>query len=270
MQPTPYPEVNSLVETLLADIQTQLGEKLIGLYAFGSLVTGDFNLARSDLDLAAVLMDDLDEEEFECLLGMHTQIVKNNPRWDDRIEVGYIAAKNLRAFDPNCTIAVISPGEPFHFRAAESGWLFNLDVLRRQGLVIYGPPPDTLIDPIPKEELDLALKDLMRLWRMWIDDPDPNLTHSQQAYPIMTMCRALRTYRTGDFVSKNEAIRWAAIELPEWSKLILDSVHWREEPKGDYGDPNVSYPEILAFTRFVTDLIIGDRSEPAGPQSVPR
>jgi Domain of unknown function (DUF4111) len=270
MQATPYPDVNSLVETLLAGIQTILSEKLIGLYAFGSLVTGDFNLARSDVDLAAVLTDDLDDEEFVRLLGMHMQIAKNNPRWDDRIEVGYIAAKNLRAFDPSRTIAVISPGEPFHFRAAESGWLFNLDVLRKQGLVIFGPPPDTLIDPISKEDLDRAMKDLLRLWRIWIDDPDPNLSHSQQAYPIMTMCRALRTFRTGDFVSKNEAVRWAAIELPEWSTLILDSVKWRETPGGDYGDPNDSYPETLAFTRFVSGLIIADPLEPTEPNDKAR
>jgi predicted nucleotidyltransferase len=258
MQPTPYPEVNKLLEVILAGIRANIGDKLVGLYAFGSLVTGDFNLARSDLDLAAVLTEDLDGEAFERLSRMHAEIAQKYPAWDDRIEVGYIAAEHLREFDPTCTIAVISPGEPFHFRAAEYGWLFNLNVLRAQGLTLAGPPPATLISPISKEELDRGLIDLMRMWREWTDDPDPHLKHSQQAYPIMTMCRALRAFRTGDFVSKNEAVRWAALELPEWSALILQSVKWREEPDGDYGDPDDSYPRTLAFTRYVIDLIIAE------------
>jgi hypothetical protein len=98
----------------------------------------------------------------------------------------------------------------------------------------------------------------MRMWREWVDDPEPHLSHSQQAYPIMTMCRALRTYRTGDFVSKNEAIRWAARELPDWSTLIQNSAAWRESPNGDYGDPEDDRSQTLAFTRYVTGLIIAD------------
>jgi hypothetical protein len=256
MQPTPYPEVNDVLDTVLTGIQSELGEKLVGLYAFGSLVTGDFNLNRSDLDLSAVLTSDLTDDEFARLQQMHARLARDYPMWNDRIEVGYIAATNLRAFDPKCTIAVISPGEPFHVRAAEYGWLFNLDVLRKQGLVLNGPPAKTLIGPISKEDLDHGLKEQMRLWREWNEDPDPHLTHAQLAYPIMTMCRALRAYRTGEFISKNEAVRWAAEELPAWSTLIRDSVAWRDSPNGDYGDPEAARVKTLAFTRYVTGLII--------------
>jgi hypothetical protein len=258
MQLTPHPEVNEVLDAVLTSIRWELGDKLVGLYAFGSLVSGDFNLKRSDLDLAAVLTADLDDAEFALLQQMHAEIAKTYPVWHDRIEVGYIAAANLSAFDPKCTIAVISPGEPFHFRTAEYGWLFNLAVLRKQGLVISGPPPKTLISAITKEDLDHSLKGLMRMWRDWTNDPDPHLTHSQQAYPVMTMCRALRAYRTGEFVSKSDAVQWAAKEVPEWSGLILESVKWRDEPNGDYGNPVDSYPRTLAFTRYVTGLILAD------------
>jgi predicted nucleotidyltransferase len=258
MQLTPHPEVNEVLDAVLTSIRGELGDKLVGLYAFGSLVTGDFNLKRSDLDLAAVLTADLNDAEFALLQQMHAEIAKTYPVWHDRIEVGYIAAANLRAFDPKCTIAVISPGEPFHFRTAEYGWLFNLAVLRKQGLVISGPPQDTLIGPISKQDLDRGLIGLMRLWREWADEPDPHLTHSQQAYPIMTMCRALRAYRTGEFVSKSDAVQWATTELPEWSTLIRDSVAWRESPDGDYGDPEATLPATLAFTRHVTGLILDE------------
>lgn len=258
---TPYPDVNEVLGVVLAGIRANLGDELIGLYAFGSLVTGEFNLARSDLDLAAVLSGPLDGDEFARLQRMHAEIAREYPAWDDRIEVGYISAADVRNFDPKCTIAVISPGEPFHFRAAMAGWTLNLDIVGTRGLVLYGPPPDSLVSPIANKDLHVALQDLMRLWREWADDPDPHLTHAQQAYPIMTMCRALRTYRTGDYVAKNEAVRWAAKELPEWSKLIRDSVTWREVPNGDYGDPDDSYPQVIAFVRYVSDIISGDIQE---------
>jgi len=256
MEPTPYPEVNELLVEILENIQANLGDKLIGLYAFGSLVTGDFNLARSDVDLAAVLSDDLNAREFARLERMHAKLARDNPIWNDRIEVGYIAARHVRQFDPTCIIAIASPGEPFHFRTANYGWLLHLDQLGKQGLVLYGPPLQSLIGPISNDELVRVMREGMKLWREWADDPEPNMPHSAQAYAIMTMCRALRTYRTGEFVSKNEAVRWAVDELPEWSTLILESVNWRDEPNGDYGDPDDSYLETLAFTHYVTRLII--------------
>src|SRR5215204_4296786 len=102
MEPTPYPEVNEVLDAILAGIQAELRAKLIGLYTFGSLVTGDFNPVRSDVDLAAVLTADLDDREFARLLRMHAELAREFPKWEDRIEVGYIAATNLRAFDPKC------------------------------------------------------------------------------------------------------------------------------------------------------------------------
>ncbi len=41
--PTPYADINELLDQLLSRIQAILSERLIGLYLFGSLVTGDFD-----------------------------------------------------------------------------------------------------------------------------------------------------------------------------------------------------------------------------------
>jgi predicted nucleotidyltransferase len=260
MQPTPYPQVNEVLDAILAGIRSELGDKLVGLYVFGSLVTDSFNLARSDLDLAVVVSSDLDEDEFARIERMHAELVKTYPVWNDRIEAGYISEQNVRDFDLSCRIAITSPGEPLHFRTANYGWLLHLDEIRKQGITLFGPPPGTMIEPIAQDDLVNAVRDGMRSWREWADEPDPYLTHAQQAYPIMTMCRALRTFRTGDFVSKNDAVAWAAEELPEWSNLIRKSITWRDQPDGDYGNPLESYPKTLAFVRYVTDLILGGDS----------
>ncbi len=69
--PTPYADINELLEILLSEMQKILGEKLVGLYLYGSLVIGDFDPTISDIDLVAALASDLDDKEFEAMQKMH-------------------------------------------------------------------------------------------------------------------------------------------------------------------------------------------------------
>src|SRR5215216_4948894 len=102
--------VDALLGSIRQAIVTVTGSSLVGLYLFGSLATGDFDAAVSDIDLLAVLAD----------------LAQANPAWDDRIEVVYISTPGLA----NCrtdttTIAVISTGEPFHVMKAGPDWILN-------------------------------------------------------------------------------------------------------------------------------------------------
>jgi predicted nucleotidyltransferase len=65
--PTAYAGINELLEELLTNTQNILGEKLVGVYLYGSLVIGDFDPTISDIDLVAALTSDLDDEEFAAL-----------------------------------------------------------------------------------------------------------------------------------------------------------------------------------------------------------
>src|SRR6202011_1086170 len=104
-------------------IQTILGKKLIGLYLFGSLVAGDFDYDSSDIDVVAAMTADLNEKEFELLRQMHADIAHKHKQWDDRLEIGYIAVENLKKATPGHSIALISPGEAFHVKEAETDWI---------------------------------------------------------------------------------------------------------------------------------------------------
>lgn len=261
MNLTPYAEVNNLVDTLRSDIGDVLGDKLVGIYIFGSLVTGEFDLDLSDIDLAAALAADLDDTELARLERMHAAIATVNPRWDDRIEVGYITTELLRTFDPRGTIAVISPGEPFHLREANASWLFNLHVLREQGLVLCGPSPRSLIAPIPPDDLARALRGAMRKWQAWIPEAEPVMRPKPQAYVVLTMCRALYAHAHGASVSKRQAARWAARELPHWSSLIRDALAWYEAKQEPEVDLAATRAQMLRFARFATDLIVGDERQ---------
>ena len=74
--PTPYADINELLSLLLSKLQMILGEKLVGLYLFGSLAGGYFEYKSSDIDLIAALATDLNDKEFELLKVMHRDIAK--------------------------------------------------------------------------------------------------------------------------------------------------------------------------------------------------
>jgi hypothetical protein len=50
---------------------------------------------------------------------MHARLAEDHPAWDDRIEVAYVPTPALRRFKTEAgNIAIVSPGEPFHAKAA--------------------------------------------------------------------------------------------------------------------------------------------------------
>ncbi len=266
MGPTPYSDVNALIERLMTGLRDILGDKLVGLYLFGSLTTGAFEEGISDVDLVAALAADLDDDEFSRLERLHAAMVRDNPSWQERIEIAYIAIGKLRRITAADEIAVISPGEPFHRTQASPRWLFDLDSLRKRGLALVGPPPPALIAPIPRDDLARALQDLMREWRAWITQTEVNEGLGSQGYMVITMCRCLYTFRTGEFASKRQAVAWAAEELPGWSALIRDALTWRESAPAAVVDPNVTLPQTLHFVQFAIDKILGSKMPiSAGP-----
>ena len=64
------------------------------------------------------------------------------------------------------------------------------------------------------------------------------------------MCRALYTFKTGDFVSKKQAALWAEKELPEWSSLIQRAVLWRDAWRDEHVDHDATLEETLRFVHF--------------------
>src|SRR6266568_3171322 len=143
--PTPYADINELLEILLSEMQKILGEKLISFYLYGSLVI-------SDIDLVAALASDLDDKEFEALQKMHVDFAYQHKEWDDRIEVCYISIAALQTVKTGTSqVANISPGEPFHKRETSIEWLISWYVVRETSITLFGPSPKTIIEPISKD-----------------------------------------------------------------------------------------------------------------------
>ncbi len=254
MLQTAYPEVDRLLEELCLEVQSLLGSRLAGVYLYGSLVCGDFDLEISDIDLLAVTATGITEDEFAGLDRAHRRLVEHHPAWDNRIEIAYVPAEALRTFKTQRgPIAVISPGEPFHFKDAGSDWLINWYSVREKGVALLGEDPTSIIAPISRQEFIQAVRRQALGWREWVGHTRDS--RPSQGYAILTLCRALYAWRSGDQLSKRQAAAWAMAELPEWAGLIQDALRWRQDYKHKDVDPTLTYPATVAFVQHVIDLI---------------
>jgi predicted nucleotidyltransferase len=255
---TPFADVNALVDLLHTRILAILGERLVGLYLTGSLVTGDFIHDVSDIDLVAATSTELDMREFARLADMHEEVARANAAWRDRIDISYMPLAVLRVPRLGERYSVLYPHEPFHLEEAASDLLISRYILREKAIAVDGPSPHTLLDPVPTADLIRAVEHACIEWRRYI-----NHTHSRnsQVLAILTMSRALYTVRHCDFVSKKAAALWAEKTLPEWSSVIRWALaSWQNVALWHSGnaDSDTTLPDSKRFVNFVIDRIVGE------------
>ena len=253
MEASQYKKVNIVIDGLLANIKLILNKKLVALYLEGSLVYGDFDENISDIDLLAVLTKNANSREFNDLQKMHDNVIIKHKEWKDRIEVCYasIDAINSTKFKDS-EILNISPGEPFHKIKTKKEWLMNWYLTRNKSRTLFGPLPNSTINFISKEEFIQSIKEHARSWQKWVK----NLRNPfAQSYAILTMCRALYSYRNYEQISKIKAAHWAKNELPEFTDTIQNALVWR---KGDKYLPvdEKNYPKTVEFVNYVIKLIL--------------
>ncbi len=249
--------VNALIGELQSSIHAIIGADLIGLYLDGSLALGDFD-ADSDIDFVAVVTDDIprDSERFVALHAMHERITILDTPWAIQLEGSYISARGLRRHDPALTWhpnIERGRGERLKMTDHDALWVVHRQVLREHGIVLAGPHPRDLIDPVDPEQLRSAMHAGMPWLAIFLHEPTKITSRGYQSYLVLTVCRMRYTLAHNTVVSKPVAARWAQATLGEpWSGLIARAWSGRSNP-----DQPVDASEIsatLAFIRMTLDL----------------
>ena len=256
---TPYPDVNAIVRLLLSSVQSTLGDHFVGLYLHGSLAWGDFDPERSDIDFVVATADDLPGELLPALERMHADIRASGRQWAAKLEGPYIPRHALRRYD---AAHARHPwlGMDGHFAVEQLGsdWVIQRHILREKGVVVAGPAPQLLVDPIGPDDLRRAVLGTLREW--WSPPlPSPARFHSSeyQAYAVLTMCRALYTLHHGAVVSKSIAARWAQEALGgPWAAVIARALAWRHDAQPDHLN------ETLDFVRYTLERALEHASDP--------
>lgn len=248
--PTPFPDVNAVLHALLSRVRTVLGHHFVGLYVHGSLAGGDFEPQRSDIDFVVVTDDELSDEVLLALEAMHARITASGLEWATKLEGSYIPRQALRRYDPtHARHPSLRVDGSFGVGQHGSDWVIQGHVIREQGIVVAGPAPQTLIDPVWPDDLRQAVQAMLReWWAPMLHEPARLHTGEYQAYAILTMCRALFTLQHGAVVSKPVAARWAQQALGErWAALIERASAWRHDAQLD------ALNETLDFIRYTLE-----------------
>jgi hypothetical protein len=248
--PTPYPDVNVVLHVLLSSMQTVLGNHFIGLYVHGSLASGDFDPQRSDIDFVVVTADELPDEMLPALEAMHARIAASGLKRATKLEGSYIPQHALRRHDPaRAQHPALRVDGSFGVDQHGSDWVIQCHTIREQGIVMAGPAPQTLIDPLhPNDLQQAALATLRGWWSQQLHNPVRLHSREYQAYAVLTMCRTLYTLQYGTVVSKPVAARWAQEALGErWTAVIERALAWRHDAQPD------DMKETLALIRYTLE-----------------
>lgn len=249
ISPTPYDDVNRLLGELLARVQTILGDQLVGMYLYGSLSLGDFDPASSDVDFLVVTVGELPQEILTRLEQAHAEIAASGLPYATRLEGSYIPHAAWRRYNAeNARHPTVGVDWPFGVEEHGHNWIIERTIVREHGVIVYGPSPQTLTDPVSPTELRAAVcEQILGVWRERVDDEAWLRPKAYQAFTILTFCRALYALRFGEVPSKPRAAVWAEMAYPHWKPIIEHALACR----ADHSDGDAT--ETIVFMREALD-----------------
>jgi hypothetical protein len=228
----------------------------VGAYLQGSFAVGDFD-KHSDVDFIVAARQELSAGQVEALQAMHPRIYDLPTPWAQHLEGSYFPAAVLRS--------AARVGEPLWYLDNGSRSLIQADhcntlvvrwVVRKHGVTLAGPPPETLVDPIPVEALRREILAVIRDWgRIILDNPDRFNNRFYQGFIVLSYCRMLHDLIEGDISSKRTSAAWAKATLdPAWHGLIDRTWACRPIPEISVRTPP-DPDDFQATLRFIEVII---------------
>ena len=241
IKPTPFPDVNDVLNMLVWNVKKILGEQFVGMYLYGSLSSGDFDPETSDIDFLVVTADKLSASKIAELEEMHKQAWATSSKRALELEGSYVPKELIRRHDPHgAPCPTVNEGK-FYVDQRGSDWIIQRHVVREYGVIVEGPDPKSLIAFVSPDEIRGSVLGVLHEW--WfpiLEDPSWLREHGSKyhAFAVITMCRVLHALEHGTVVSKPKAIQWARETLGiSWLPLIDKAViASRQEAQGDFLD----------------------------------
>lgn len=258
MPATPFPELNDVLSQLLSAIQSVLDEYFIGFYLQGSFAVGDFD-QHSDCDFIVVLREKLTSWQVEALQEVHAHIYDLDSPWAQHLEGSYFPLDLLRDYTRRGKpLWYLDNGARQMIPSTHDNTIVVRLTLQQFGVTISGPPPHTLMDPIPVKAFRQEMLDHLQCWGTQIlTHPEEINNHFYQCFVVFHFSRLLHNLHTGVPGSKRRAVEWASANLdPAWRELIDKAWDGRPLPEVSVrtqADPQ-DLQQTLAYVREVMRL----------------
>ncbi len=198
-------EIRRVLAELRDGVRSALGENLIAIYVNGSLTMGDFEPASSDLDFLVVVREAPVAEQIGRLEALHRRLAAESP-WGARLEGEYAAQRQLRPSGIEGPAITVEPEGRLTPDVQNMFTAENVMAMRGHGLVLYGPPPASVLPPVDRATLEAALR--AYLGELLAPPRPDELSPGSLASRVLNVARCLYGLETGRPCSKVEAARW--------------------------------------------------------------
>jgi predicted nucleotidyltransferase len=256
----------AILTRLKNEVKAVLKENFIGAYVHGSLATGD-SVAWSDLDIVVVIKEDISAEGIEPLQLLHHKLYETlESPWGQRLELSYVPIeifrkRKLEPRDPpheprsNKWVdpSTQAPPQFYPFWYLDNG-ADNLVrsehdntqivrwVVREKGIILEGPDPKDIIDPISKTDLISDMKNTFKLISDKWNNPESLNSLGMQTFFVTLCCRAQHCLHTGIIASKKVASEWAQQALGEQYRELIKEAYqsWLRDRSSLFAIPSNS------------------------------
>jgi aminoglycoside adenylyltransferase-like protein/nucleotidyltransferase-like protein len=237
--PTPYPDLNSVLNELVGGVKQTLGANFVGASLQGSFAVGDFD-EYSDVDFVIVVNDDLTTNQVDQLQVVHKRIYSLDCEWAKHLEGSYFPSSVIRSSDRSReALWYLDHGSQTLIRSDHCNTLVVRSVTREYGVTLDGPDPKTLVEPVDRAELADEIRRTMLTWSEEIfTKPEKYRNRFYQGFIVLNYCRMLHDLVQGHPGSKRAGASWAKSTLgPVWSGLIDRAWEGRPNPAVSVKEP---------------------------------
>jgi hypothetical protein len=207
---------------LVERLKDCLGDKLVGVYLFGSASYNAYEAGRSDLDVQAVVREVLSHEEKQSITKQLNH--QSLPCPARKLEFVVYAARNINPasrhphFELNFNTGQYEPDHISFYPAQESSHWFLLDIAigRQTGRALYGPAPAEVFAPVARHWVLEAIADSLE-WH--------KANELVSANSVLNACRSWRFIATNQFSSKLAGAEWALQQAscPSVARLAIEA-----------------------------------------------
>ena len=236
----PYPELREVLKFFVGQVAASLRENLVGIYLVGSIASGDFDL-DSDVDFLVVTNNELTEADMKPLQDIQINVHDMDCYPAKHLEGSYISISDLDDWNTvgEKKLYYFDNGSTAYEQSTHDNQWHVRWILRERGITLVGPKPETIMRPIPLDELSEEVKMTMHQVRKFFkDDINRPLSFFNsrfgQSFTVLTTCRMLHTLHTSTVQSKKAGVQWAKQNVdPKWIKLIDQA--WKERQGVRFG-----------------------------------
>lgn len=199
-------EVEAYLGELVKRLTVCLKDQLVGVYLFGSASYNAYEPGLSDLDVQAVVKDQLDTVEKQAVISRLNQAALPCPATKLEFVVysqsAVYPASRHPCFELNLNTGLHQPDNISLDPAHESSHWFLLDIAmgRELGRSLHGPDTTDAFGAIPRRWILEAIANSLE----WHQSNEVNSVNS-----VLNACRGWRFIVTGEFSSKLDGARWA-------------------------------------------------------------